>query len=394
MEESFDNEQISDVSKEDLNKESYGFLEPVTDDYDENDLTSYDIAVFYNTYNLSVLLKWWAEKRLVVPKFQRSFVWSTKKASEFVDTILRGLPAPAMFFYDDREQSRYLVVDGLQRLCSLYFYIKEGKIAGKEFKLVGDIHPDWKGKTFEELTQDQKNRLEDALLNITVMRPLIPEKGSSPMYLAFQRLNTGGVTLNPQEIRMAVSFGPLAEYLDSLSRDPRFDKWLFFRTERQKNNDDYSKIQELILKFWTYYFMFPNFTGGSTRKLIDVFFDEQKRFDEGPNKTGKRYFSKKEFEDAFNAAFDIVIGLSEKDISPYSKPTQTYLEAIWVGLTYRILKQHKEVNIEKLPEYIANWKNVIGKDKFDECFQARRTSSIQSAYERIKAGIDYFSGDF
>ena len=71
------------------------------DDADEvinnNKLTAYDIAVFYNTYNLSTLLKWWG-KKLIVPEFQRSYVWSKNKASEFVDSVLRGLPVPSLFF--------------------------------------------------------------------------------------------------------------------------------------------------------------------------------------------------------------------------------------------------------------------------------------------------------
>lgn len=67
------------------------------EEIDNNKLMAYDIAVFYNTYNLSTLMKWWG-KKLVIPDFQRTYVWSIKKASEFVDSMLRGLPVPSMFF--------------------------------------------------------------------------------------------------------------------------------------------------------------------------------------------------------------------------------------------------------------------------------------------------------
>ncbi|MCS4533683.1 DUF262 domain-containing protein [Neisseria montereyensis] len=367
------------------------------DEDENNELMAYDIAVFYNTYNLSTLMKWWG-KKLIVPKFQRSYVWNQKKASEFVDSMLRGLPVPSMFFYDDIEKNRLIVVDGLQRLTSLYRYIVEGSFSGeKKFKLIGNIHPKWKGKTYEDLEAEDKDRLDDALMNITVMRQLTPHNSQSSMYLSFQRINTGGITLKPQEIRMAVSFGDFAIYLDELATDTRFDKWKFLRTDAQRKNDNYSPIQELILKFWAYYFSYPDFSGSSSRGLLDDFFDAQKDFENPVKKeSNKTYYSKADFDEAFNAAFDLVNELSEQDLSPYTKPTQTYLESIWVGLTYRRLKLKKndDISIDKLKEHIKNWKDVIGEDKFSELFQARRASSMKSVRGRIEAGIDYFGGDF
>ena len=367
----------------------------VDEEIDTNKLMAYDIAVFYNTYNLSTLMKWWGRK-LIVPDFQRANVWNIKKASEFVDSILRGLPVPSMFIYDDMEKNRYLVVDGQQRLNSLYSYIKKGMYGDSVFKLVGNIHPKWTGRTFEELDQEDKDRLEDTLLNITVMRQIAPDDGQSSMYLAFQRINTGGIALTAQEIRMAVSYGELAKYINQLAADEKLRKWDFLRSKNNRTFGNYSQIQELLLKFWAYYFNYPNqFTGSSTRELLDSFFDQQKDFDKPKKKRNSVvYHSKEEFTKVFEAAFDEVIQLSEEDLSPYKRPAQTFLESIWVGLTYRKLVLGKSINSEKLPSAIKNWKNSIGEDKFSELFQARRTSSIKSAYERINAGIEYFSGEF
>ena len=368
--------------------------EEVDEVIDNNKLMAYDIAVFYNTYNLSTLMKWWGNK-LIVPDFQRSYVWNQRKASEFVDTMLRGLPVPSMFFYNDIDKSRFLVVDGQQRLHSLYLFIKEKKFGNQEFKLIGNIHPNWQGKSYDELESEDRDRLDDALMNITIMRQLAPDDGQSSMYLAFQRINTGGITLKAQEIRMAVSYGPLAIFIDEHAKDERFNKWPFLRSQKEKPEIIYSPIQEFLLKFWAYYFSYPKITGSSTRTFLDEFFDTQKDFDKPTRpKQGQSYLSKEQFEEAFNAAFEVVNKLTLEDISPYTKPTQTFLEAIWVGLTHRKLRLHKEINVEKLPSYIANWKSTIGDDEFSKLFQARRTSSTKSALERIKAGIEYFSGDF
>ena len=364
------------------------------EEFGNNELTAYDIAVFYNTYNLSTLMKWWG-KKLVVPEFQRPYVWSQKKASEFVDSILRGLPVPSLFFYDDNENNRLLVVDGQQRLKSLYAFMITKEFSGKTFELKGNIHPKWIGRTYDSLDQDDRDRLDDVLMNITVMRQLLPDDGQSSMYLAFQRINTGGITLKAQEIRMAVSYGGLAEYLEKLSRDTRFEKWKFLRTQAQRENENYSPVQEFLLKVWAYYFCYPKFSGASTRTLLDEFFSDQKDFDHPiKRRPGKTYHSKAEFEEVINAVFDVVHDLSIEDISPYSKPTQTFLEAIWVGLAYRKIVQEKEIDTEKLPQYILKWKSSIGEERFQELFQARRTSSIKSAFERIQAAILYFAGDF
>lgn len=365
------------------------------EEIDDNQLMAYDIAVFYNTYNLSTLMKWWGGK-LIVPDFQRAYVWSLKQASEFVDSILRGLPVPSMFFYDDSNNSRYLVVDGQQRLSSLYAYIKKQEYAGEKFCLTGSIHPKWKGKSYLDLEEEEKERLDDALMNITLMRQLAPDDGQSAMYLAFQRINTGGRTLKAQEIRMAVSYGALALYIDKLSKDQRFEKWRFVRTQAQRMNNDYSPIQELLVKFFAYYFCYPdNYIGSSTRALLDTFFDQQKDFDGSQKKLpGVDYLGQERFQEAFDAAFEIVNSLDIELLKPYGKATQTYLEAIWIGLTYRVLNAGKSINKETLPGYIKKWKETIGEDRFAQLFRARRTSSLISAKERIKAGIEYFQGEF
>lgn len=364
------------------------FDEEITD----NKLTAYDIAVFYNTYNLSTLLKWW-DNKLIVPDFQRKYVWSQRQASEFVDSILRGLPVPSLFFYDDN--GRFLVVDGQQRLTSLYKFIIEKKFNGKVFKLNGNIHEKWRNKSFDNLEQPDKDRLEDALLNATVMRQLLPDDGQSSMYLAFQRINTGGMSLKAQEIRMAVSYGPLSRLLDKLSHNPIFDNWPFLRNDSQRKNNNYSSIQELILKFFVYFFKRDDLTGSSSRSLLDNFFSEQRDFDKPRKpKIGVEYYSEEQFMTLFDCVLDEIELFSTEDLSPFSKPTQSYLEAIWVGLANRKLVLGKQINVDTLIEYTKKWKDSIGEEKFSELFQARRSSSMTSVNERITAAIDYFSKDF
>ena len=361
----------------------------------ENSSTAYDILAYYNTYNLSALLNWWG-KKLIIPDFQRAFVWNTVQASEFVDTMLRGLPVPSFFFYDDVENNRFLVIDGQQRLTSLYQFIVEQEFQGRKFVLKGNIHPGWEGLSFDQLKEEDQERLKDALLNITIMRELRPETGQSSMYLAFQRINTGGLSLKPQEIRMAVSIGPLSQLLGKLARDERFDKWEFLRPAKDKANKNYQKIQELILRFWALYLEGDTYTGASLRGFLDSFFSDHRYLDtkQKPKKPNITYYSEERLTNLFEAALDDMYkNLDSYDFSPGARPTQLFFETIWIGLTYRIIEKGSSIDNFKLKDHIKNWKSEIGEENFNEAFHSRRNSSKESIQLRLRLTKEYFSKD-
>ena len=60
---------------------------------------------------------------IVIPEFQRGYVWSLKEASRFIESLLFGLPIPNIFLSVETDTQKLLVVDGRQRLSTLqYFY--------------------------------------------------------------------------------------------------------------------------------------------------------------------------------------------------------------------------------------------------------------------------------
>lgn len=355
------------------------------------ELTAYDIAVFYNTYNLSSLMKWW-NKRLIVPSFQRAYVWDHRKASEFVDSILRGLPVPSMFFYDDSDSNKLLVVDGQQRLTSLYKFIVEKKFNGKEFRLTGNIHPNWDKKSFDDLSALDRERLEDSLMNVTVMRQLKPENGQSSMYLAFQRFNTGGISLRAQEIRMAVSYGPLSEFVTELAEDSIFSKWDFLISKEDKKNNNFSKIQEIILRFWVLFLADGKLGSSSLRSSLDDFFSTNKKFDEGPFKRdGKTYYSKKYLKECFDTIY-LLQNIDSDSFCPFSIPTVIFFESVWLGVAFR-KREGKDVSDEWLISKIKNWSSQIGEAEFGLLFKPRRSSSIEAITTRVMKTKEYFLAD-
>lgn len=152
----------------------------------------------------------WDRKELTVPPFQRMYVWDRIKASKLVESFLLGLPVPGTFLYKERVKAGYLIIDGQQRITSLIRFVK-GTFDESVFRLK-NVHPRYDGKAFSDLSDDEQFKLKGATLRATIIQQIDPQDDTS-IYQVFERLNTGGVNLNPMEVRQCVSYGPVVDAL-------------------------------------------------------------------------------------------------------------------------------------------------------------------------------------
>ncbi len=220
-----------------------------TEGSDEEAFVTYDIASYPSDYTLSVLEEMWKNGDIIVPHFQRRFVWTIKQSSLLIESLLMGLPVPQAFFYVDPE-NRNLVIDGLQRIMSIvYFfdgYFGEEGVQGKKtvFRLTGlsDRSP-YAGKTYEELSDADKRKLKGRPLRVINVKQLGPKDDNTSAYHIFERLNTGGTPLTAQEIRHCVFHGPIVE---ELSEANTHDSWR--QIIGKTNFDKHQKDVELILR--------------------------------------------------------------------------------------------------------------------------------------------------
>jgi hypothetical protein len=217
---------------------------------------TYEIVTYPADYTLTGLVEKWKAGDIIVPPFQRRFVWTPAQASKLIESFLLGLPVPPVFLYA-KADNKFLVVDGQQRLTSIaYFfegYWEEGP-KGKRtvFRLEG-LHPKSRfyEKTFAELERDDDaawRRLKDSVLRSFVIKQLDPKDDTSIFYI-FERLNTGAARLHSQEIRTCIFHGPMNDLLIKLNRD---DKWraILGRHREDKRRRDV----ELILRFLALYY--------------------------------------------------------------------------------------------------------------------------------------------
>src|SRR5205823_3167538 len=128
-----------------------------------------------------------------------------------IESFLLGLPVPGIFFYKAKNQ-RLLVIDGQQRLKSVFAFMdNKFPTTGKKFYL-RNVRSQWDGKSYERLDEADQIRLRDAVLRATIIEQIDPSDHSS-MFHIFERLNTGGTSLRPQEIRNCIYHGALNDAL-------------------------------------------------------------------------------------------------------------------------------------------------------------------------------------
>lgn len=188
----------------------------------------------------------WRSEQLVVPDFQRRFVWDVKKASKLIESFLLGLPVPGVFLFKSRSTSSFLIVDGQQRIMSAIQFLVQSFEEKSIFRLRG-VESQWEGKRFSDLTDAEQFKLGNSVLRATIIQQLDPDDETS-IYQIFERLNTGGINLNPMEIRRSVNFGPIVGYLDSLNAWPSWREIL-----GQPKADKRFRDVELLLRVLALY---------------------------------------------------------------------------------------------------------------------------------------------
>ena len=213
----------------------------------------YSITSYGADFDVEGLVRRMKDGHIRVPQFQRGYVWSLNDASRFVESLLLGLPVPGIFLSKEHETQRMLVIDGQQRLRTLQFFF-EGIFApsGREFALKG-VQSQYEGLTVKSLSEADKARLRDSIIHATIVKQDEPSDDDSSIYHIFERLNTGGRTLAPQEIRACIFHGQLNDFLHQLNEDQSW-RGIFGNVNRRMRDE------ELILRFLALYFWRDTYT--------------------------------------------------------------------------------------------------------------------------------------
>lgn len=222
-------------------------------------------------YNLSTLVDLVVSESIdLSPDYQRRFRWDPARQSKLIESFLMNVPIPPIFLNEDK-YGRYSVIDGKQRLNAVVRFLR-GQLELEGLQVFSDIN----GKTFEDLPRD----LQTAIKTRPTLRAVIILRQSDAeiKFEVFQRLNTGGVRLNPQEIRNSTYTGSLNDLIIKLSTHKKFHKLLGIKDKEKSKIYKEMRDAELVLRFFTFRNSWGNFQ--RLKPAMDTFMNDNRHMSE------------------------------------------------------------------------------------------------------------------
>jgi uncharacterized protein with ParB-like and HNH nuclease domain len=232
------------------------WFDDYAEDADSDQIDEYDVTASPNDFNVLTLFSFIESGAVRIPGFQRNFVWDKVRSSKLIESLILGIPVPQLFLYE-QSRNRFLVIDGQQRLMSIYYFIKRRfprKDKRGQLRAVFDEHggiPDnylydddffenfdlrlsgglpnqqnkFHGLNYSTLG-DYRTQLDLRPIRNIVVRQNAPENDDSAIYEVFNRLNTGGVNLRPQEIRTSMYHSAFYDVLYRINTDSKWRRIL------------------------------------------------------------------------------------------------------------------------------------------------------------------------
>lgn len=191
--------------------------------------------IITDNYSMSVgeLISMYKERDLDIhPEFQRFFRWSNTQKSRLIESFLLNFPVPPIFVYQ-RIDGVWDIVDGLQRVSTILQFAgvyenEDGKVMDPLVLEGTKLLPSMEGKKYEDEDPNkdfgdaERRYFKKARLGIIILKKESDETGQ---YEVFQRLNTGGTSLSPQEVRnclMVMTNRNLFKIIKDMSEYPHF----------------------------------------------------------------------------------------------------------------------------------------------------------------------------
>ncbi|MDF7351267.1 DUF262 domain-containing protein [Proteus mirabilis] len=343
-----------------------------------------DIDIVVEPKSLDALIKRMQHNEIDMnTDFQRhAELWDNRKMSRLIESILIRFPLPA-FYFDASDENNWLIVDGLQRLSTIRKFVldKERKLRLSGLEFLTELN----GKTFDKLHRQYQRRIEECPVTVYMIKPGTPE---DVKYSVFRRINTGGLTLNNQEIRNALAKPRDRALLQELANLDYSKTMLGDLSKRMKD-------QELVLRFWAFYHL--DYLDSKNKKEIASFLDKAM---EDIKKGDEAY--RAEFKSSYLTAIQRCYHLLdksgfEKDPSSYSnkRSKNSTLYEVWMvslakltDTQFNYLLGKKYTFQEKALELLkdADFFNAI-------TYSTQKREHVEKRYEKVNMLIQEMLND-
>ena len=274
--------------------ESDGWFDDYSESEPEDDqqIQEYELTSTPNDFNILTIVNFIESGALIIPGFQRNYVWNLGRASKLIESLILGLPVPQIFLFE-QARNKFIVIDGQQRLMSIYYFIKQRfpimqqrvairQVFDREGKIPDEIlHDDeyftpfrlslpenlpnrrnrFKGLNYSTLG-DYKTQFELRPIRNVIIQQNNRNGDDSAIYEIFNRLNSGGVNLRPQEIRASLYHSGFYTALNEMNRN---ENWR--RLVGRKEPDLHMKDMEVLLRGFAMLIEGENYTPSMVRFL-------------------------------------------------------------------------------------------------------------------------------
>lgn len=268
----------------------------------EFDISEYDLTSLPNDFNVTTINSYLESGSIKIPGFQRNYVWDIKRASKLIESIILGLPIPQIFLYEEK-RNQFLVIDGQQRLMTILFFMK-GRFPKKEkrteirrlfnesdkalntyvyndeyfsnFNLTLPNKANTKKNPFNTLNYNTldtyKMQFDLRPIRCVVVKQNVPKDDNSSVFEIFNRLNTGGINLMPQEIRCSLYHSNFIDMVVRLNLNTTWRKFL-----RSQDPDLHMKDVEILLRSFAIAIKGDSYKS-SMAKFLNDFANEARSF--------------------------------------------------------------------------------------------------------------------
>lgn len=339
-----------------------------------------DVVAYNEQRSCADLFRMYKNGKLEIqPDFQREVVWKQNERSRFIDSLVKQLPIPSMCFSLDPATQKWKVIDGLQRMSSIIAFLED-----KDWQIssLDDIHPTLRGKTNTELragTDDQRKlfaSVEDVTIPITVIRCNYNDpRHMSYLFTIFNRLNSGGVRLNNQEIRNCIYSGDFNNLLKSLDQNNSYWKEV---KKRIWGSMDRFKSVEILLRSLAFSNNLDSYNGNLAGFLNDYM--------------GQTSETSAEFLNSLKEKIEIMTKVASMILRRFvaGKKSVTFIEGLLVGLLANV-DVIKSLSEDDLNAYIIA--KAEGFQQLPEFVNVQRyaVSNEQIVKGRLRSAITYLS---
>jgi len=302
-----------------------------------------------------------------IPDYQREFVWEQepRRISRFIESIIMGLPIPFIFFYESSKTGKLEIIDGSQRMRSIYVFIHKNYELSELDRLT-----ELNGKRFSDLSESRQRKIRNKTIRGIALSEHADKEARRDL---FDRINTGSRHAAPAEIRRGLLQGAFMQLVIDLARDSDF----VAMTPVNETKGMTREREELVTRFFAYGDGLEDYKGLPARFLDKYVEKKNKEFSKNATMKGEY---KQRFLRTMSCIREIFPDGFRKT-NTAKKITRVRFESIAVGTWWAIQDKNGDASLlirDRVNELLA-----------DQNYQELLRADAGNIPKKLKARIEF-----